>query len=150
MQTQRRWTGPGRSRGATFGLVAALSVACATSAPARRPSTPSGPARTSANAPKAGETNTGIASWYGPGFHGKRTACGEPFDQDALTAAHGTYPCGTRVRVTLLSSNKSVVVTVNDKFPRHKGRLIDVSRGAARAIGLIGPGTGRVRVEVVE
>ncbi len=101
-------------------------------------------------APKIGATATGTASWYGPGFHGKRTACGERFDQDALTAAHGSWPCGTRVRVTLLSTGKSALVVINDLFPRHKGRLIDVSRGAARAIGLIGPGTGKVRVEVVK
>lgn len=98
---------------------------------------------------KVGTTDTGTASWYGPGYDGKQTACGERFDQDALTAAHGTYPCDTRVRVTLLSTGKSVVVRINDLFPNHKGRLIDLSRGAAKAIGLIGPGTGRVRVEVV-
>jgi len=98
---------------------------------------------------KVGTTVTGTASWYGPGYDGKRTACGERFDQDALTAAHGTYPCDTKVRVTLISTGKSVVVRINDLFPNHKGRLIDVSRGAAKAIGLIGPGTGKVRVEVV-
>ncbi len=90
-----------------------------------------------------------MASWYGPGYDGKRTACGDRFDQDALTAAHGTYACGTRVRVTLLSTGKSVVVRINDLFPNHKGRLIDLSRGAAKQIGLLGPGTGKVRVEVV-
>lgn len=96
-----------------------------------------------------GTTETGMASWYGPGYDGKRTACGDRFDQDALTAAHGTYACGTRVRVTLLSTGKSVVVRINDLFPNHKGRLIDLSRGAAKQIGLLGPGTGKVRVEVV-
>jgi len=90
-----------------------------------------------------------MASWYGPGYDGKRTACGDRFDQNAFTAAHGTYPCDTKVRVTLLSNGRSVVVTINDLFPNHKGRLIDLSRGAAKAIGLIGPGTGKVRVEVV-
>lgn len=101
-------------------------------------------------APKIGATATGTASWYGPGYHGKRTACGKAFDQDALTAAHGSWPCGTRVRVTLISTGKSVTVRINDHFPNHKSRLIDVSRGAARAIGLTGPGTGRVRLEVVK
>ncbi len=100
-------------------------------------------------APKLGSTASGTASWYGPGYHGKQTACGERYDQDGLTAAHGRFPCNTKVRVTLLSTGKSVVVRVNDLFPNHKGRLIDVSRGAARAIGLIGPGTGKVKVEVV-
>ena len=99
---------------------------------------------------KVGTVDTGMASWYGPGYDGKRTACGDRFDQDALTAAHGTYPCDTKLRVTLLSTGKSVVVRVNDLFPNHKGRLIDLSRGAAKAIGLIGPGTGKVRVEVVK
>ncbi len=95
-----------------------------------------------------GWTQTGMASWYGPGYHGKRTSSGERFDQDARTAAHASLPFGTRVRVTLLSSRKSVVVRINDRIPR-RDRIIDVSRAAARAIGLIGPGTGRVRLEVV-
>jgi rare lipoprotein A len=92
----------------------------------------------------------GIASWYGPGYHGKRTSSGEVFDQDALTAAHAYWTFGTRVRVTLLSTGKSVVVRINDRFPSHKGRAIDLSRGAAKAIGLIGPGTGEVRLQIVE
>ena len=90
-----------------------------------------------------------MASWYGPGYHGNQTACRERFDQDALTAAHGSWACGTRVKVTLLSPGKSVVVRINDLFPNHKGRLIDLSRGAARQIGLIGSGTGKVKLEVV-
>ncbi len=95
-----------------------------------------------------GTTQSGIASWYGPGYHGKRTSSGERFDQDALTAAHHDWPFGTRVRVTLVSTRKSVVVRINDRLPR-TDRVIDLSRAAARAIGLIGPGTGRVRLEVV-
>lgn len=101
-------------------------------------------------APAAGHVEEGTASWYGPGYHGKRTSSGEAFDQDDLTAAHPSFAFGTRLKVTLVSTGKSVVVRVNDRFPAHKGRIIDLSRGAARAIGLIGPGTGRVRVEVVE
>ena len=89
-----------------------------------------------------------MASWYGPGYDGKRASSGEIFDQDALTAAHATLPFGTRVRVTLLSTGRSVVITINDRLPR-RDRIIDLSRGAARAIGLIGPGTGKVRLEVV-
>jgi rare lipoprotein A len=90
----------------------------------------------------------GLASWYGPGFHGKKTSSGERFDQDGLTAAHCCWPFGLRVKVTLLSTGKSVVVRVNDRMPHNrKGRILDLSRGAARRIGLIGPGTGRVRVE---
>jgi rare lipoprotein A (peptidoglycan hydrolase) len=101
-------------------------------------------------APAVGTVAEGVASWYGPGYDGKRTSSGEVFDQDALTAAHPTWAFGTRARVTLLSTGRSVVVRINDRFPSHKGRLIDLSRGAARAIGLIGPGTGQVRVEVVD
>jgi rare lipoprotein A len=99
--------------------------------------------------PKVGTVVEGIASWYGPGYHGQRTSSGEVFDQDALTAAHYDWAFGTRVRVTLLSTGKSVVVRINDRFPKFKGRVLDVSRATARAIGLIGPGTGTVRLEVV-
>jgi len=122
-------------------VLAALLSACASNPKLQSPRT----------RPKVavGTTDTGMASWYGPGYDGKRTACGDRFDQNALTAAHGTYPCDTKVRVTLLSTGRSVVVRINDLFPNHKGRLIDLSRGAAKAIGLIGPGTGKVRVEVV-
>ena len=102
-----------------------------------------------AEAPAVGTTAEGIASWYGPGYHGKTTASGEKFNQDALTAAHPYWAFGTRVKVTLLSTGKSTVCRVNDRFPAYKGRLIDVSRGTAKAIGLIGPGTGQVHLEVV-
>ena len=100
-------------------------------------------------APATGSVVEGIASWYGPGYDGRRTSSGEVFDQDALTAAHPYWAFGTRVKVTLLSTGKSVGVRINDRFPAHKGRAIDLSRAAAKAIGLIGPGTGRVRIEVV-
>ena len=91
----------------------------------------------------------GIASWYGPGFDGKKTASGERFDQDALTAAHAYWAFGTRVKVTFPATGRSVVVRINDRFPSHKGRAIDLSKAAAKAIGLIGPGTGMVRLEVI-
>jgi rare lipoprotein A len=99
--------------------------------------------------PAGGTVQEGIASWYGPGYHGKKTASGEVYDMDGLTAAHPYWAFGTRVRVTLLSTGKQVIVRINDRFPAHKGRAIDLSRGAARQIGLIGPGTGRVRLEVL-
>lgn len=98
--------------------------------------------------PPVGFVQEGVASWYGPGYDGKKTSSGEVFDQDEMTAAHMTFAFGTRVRVTMLSNGRSVVVRINDRFPNAK-RVIDLSRGAARQIGLIGPGTGRVRVEVV-
>jgi len=100
-------------------------------------------------APEAGYVQVGIASWYGPGHDGRRTSNGEVFDQDGLTAAHPSFAFGTLVRVTLVSTGRSVVVRINDRFPAYKGRIIDVSRGAARRIGLIGPGTGKVRLVVV-
>lgn len=100
-------------------------------------------------APSSGRVTEGVASWYGPGYDGKKTASGEKFDQDALTAAHPNWAFGTKVKVTLLSTGKSVVVRINDRFPEYKKRAIDLSRGAAKAIGLIGPGTGRVRLEVI-
>ena len=98
----------------------------------------------------AGTVVEGTASWYGPRFDGKKTSSGERYDQDALTAAHAYWAFGTRVKVTLLSTGKSVVVRINDRFPSHKGRAIDLSRAAAKAIGLIGPGTGTVRLEVLQ
>jgi rare lipoprotein A len=102
-----------------------------------------------AQSPRVGLVATGVASWYGPGYDGKRTSSGERFDQDGLTAAHASWAFGTRVRVTFPRTGRSVVVRINDRFPNHKGRVIDLSRAAARQIGLIGPGTGRVRLEVV-
>lgn len=99
--------------------------------------------------PDPGFEQVGIASWYGPQHDGKRTASGERFDMDDFTAAHATFAFGTRVKVTLLSTGRSVVVRINDRFPNHKGRVIDLSRAAAREIGLMRRGTGRVRVEVV-
>ena len=125
----------------TLALAAALALG-ACSSPKRFRFPP-------AFAPAEGVEAYGIASWYGPGYHGKRTSSGERFDQDELTAAHVSWAFGTRVRVTFLATGKSVVVRINDRFPSHKGRIIDLSRGAARQIGLIGPGTGRVRLEVV-
>lgn len=98
--------------------------------------------------PRPGTSLVGIASWYGPGYHGRKAASGERFDQDALTAAHRSWAFGTRVKVTLVASGRSVVVRINDRFPR-RDRVIDLSREAARRIGLIGPGTGRVRLEVL-
>jgi rare lipoprotein A len=102
-----------------------------------------------AETPAVGTVVFGIASWYGPGYDGRRASSGEVYDQDALTAAHPYWAFGTRVKVTLLATGKSVVVRVNDRFPAHKGRAIDLSRAAARSIGLVGPGTGEVRLEVV-
>lgn len=91
----------------------------------------------------------GTASWYGPGFQGRLTANGERFDQEELTAAHRSLPFGTRLRVTNQTNGKSVIVRVNDRGPYVGKRVIDLSRGAAKKIGLVKSGTGRVKLEVV-
>ncbi len=135
----------GLAAGAVLGLalcLVAFTLSCSLN---RRPRYVFPPAES----PAVGTVVEGIASWYGPGYDGKRASSGERYDQDALTAAHPYWTFGTMVRVTLLATGKSVVVRVNDRFPAHKGRAIDLSRAAAKAIGLIGPGTGEVRIEVV-
>lgn len=92
----------------------------------------------------------GVASWYGGKFHGRTTASGERFNtHGALTAAHRTLPFNVCAEVENLGTGRSVVVRINDRFPNHKGRIIDLSRAAAREIGLIPEGSGRVRLEVV-
>ena len=100
-------------------------------------------------APTPGHPQSGIASWYGPGFHGQPTSSGAIYDQHAMTAAHPTLPLGTRTRVTNLDTGKSVEVLVNDRGPFAKGRVIDLSYAAAREIGMLGPGTARVSIDVV-
>ena len=101
-------------------------------------------------APGTRPSQTGIASWYGPGFHGKATASGAIYDQNDLTAAHQTLPLGSRVLVTNLQNGNTVVVTVNDRGPFAKGRIVDLSYAAGRALGMIAPGTIPVRLEVIE
>jgi rare lipoprotein A len=98
---------------------------------------------------ESGTTQTGIASWYGPGFHGRRTSSGEIYNQFDLTAAHQTLPHGTRVRVTNLTNGRTVQVRINDRGPFVDDRIIDLSYAAARQIDMIGPGTAPVRMEVV-
>ncbi|QSQ08942.1 Endolytic peptidoglycan transglycosylase RlpA [Koleobacter methoxysyntrophicus] len=90
-----------------------------------------------------------VASWYGPGFHGKRTASGEVYNQYELTAAHRTLPFGTRVRVTNTINNKSTVVRINDRGPYIPGRGLDISYGAAKEIGLLEAGIARVKIEIL-
>lgn len=94
-------------------------------------------------------SETGIASWYGPDFHGKHTANGELYDQNELTAAHRTLPMPSLVRVTNLQNGRSVVVRINDRGPFKRGRIIDVSKRAADLLGFIGNGTAQVRVEAM-
>ncbi|MBE9179019.1 septal ring lytic transglycosylase RlpA family protein [Oculatella sp. LEGE 06141] len=92
---------------------------------------------------------TGLASWYGPGFNGRRSASGEVFNQNAMTAAHRNLPFGTQVRVTNLNNGQSVVVRINDRGPFSRHRIIDLSAGAARAVGLMQAGVAPVSVDVI-
>ncbi|MEK0084207.1 septal ring lytic transglycosylase RlpA family protein [Benzoatithermus flavus] len=96
---------------------------------------------------RAAFAQVGVASWYGPGFHGRRTASGEPFDQDDLTAAHRDLPLGSEVTVTNLENGRSIVVQINDRGPYVKGRVIDLSKAAARRLGIIEEGVAKVRIE---
>ena len=93
-----------------------------------------------------GYRETGVASWYGPGFHGKKTSNGERYDQNAMTAAHKLLPFNTRLRVTNLNNGRSVIVRVNDRGPFVGSRIIDLSREAARQLHMIGSGTARVQL----
>jgi rare lipoprotein A len=93
-----------------------------------------------------GYVEQGIASWYGPDFHGGRTATGETYDMDAMTGAHPTLPLPTWVRVTNLENGRSVVVRLNDRGPFAKGRIIDLSRAAAEQLDMVRAGTARVEV----
>jgi rare lipoprotein A len=92
---------------------------------------------------------TGEASWYGPQHHGKRTASGEVYDMNKLTAAHRTLPLGTRVRVTNIENGRSVDVRINDRGPFVDGRVIDLSRAAAERLGALGEGVVRVSLKVI-
>ncbi len=93
---------------------------------------------------------TGIASWYGNPFHGRRTANGEIYDMNALTAAHKTLPMPVRVRVTNLDNGRSLILKVNDRGPFVNGRIIDVSRRAAQLLGFHKQGTAKVRVTLID
>lgn len=100
--------------------------------------------------PRPKPVDSGIASWYGSQFHGRKTASGERFDKDQLTAAHRSLPFGTVVEVHNLDNDRRVRVRVNDRGPFVRRRVIDVSYAAARELGMIGPGTARVELLLVE
>lgn len=112
------------------------------------PSThPSGTKPAVAVAP--GYTEEGVASWYGPPYHGRAAADGEIYDMETFVAAHREMPFNTWLRVTNLANAKTVDVRIIDRGPFVRGRIIDLSKAAARQIDLLGPGTGRVRLEVI-
>ncbi len=105
-----------------------------------------------ANRPTEGpgrHIESGTASWYGPGFHGKRTANGEVYDMHGVTAAHKTLPFGTVVEVHNRTNDRRLRVRINDRGPFIRGRIIDLSRGAAKKLGILGPGTARVDLYLV-
>ena len=91
----------------------------------------------------------GAASWYGGKFHGRKTASGERYNKNALTAAHKSLPFGTKVRVTNQANGKSVVVRINDRGPYSGRRVIDLSRAAATAVGMLKAGVAKVKIEVL-
>jgi rare lipoprotein A len=92
----------------------------------------------------------GVASWYGYPHHGRITASGRRFDMHEFTAAHRTLPMGTRLRVTNLTNGRSVIVTITDRGPFVRKRVVDLSYAAARVIGMLGPGTAPVQLEVLD
>jgi len=96
-----------------------------------------------------GDTQRGYASWYGGSFHGRKTASGERFNKNALTAAHRTLPLGSRVRVTHARSGATVTVRINDRGPYSRGRIIDLSEAAARRLGIVRSGVALVVLYVV-
>jgi rare lipoprotein A len=102
-----------------------------------------------AAAEAATKSEVGRASWYGGRFHGRRTASGEVFNQNAMVAAHRTLKLDSRVRVTNLANGRSVVVRVIDRGPRSRGKIIDVSRAAAKQLGFLKAGTAPVRIDVL-
>jgi rare lipoprotein A len=99
--------------------------------------------------PSKGDTEVGIASWYGKKFHGRLTANGERFDMRQVSAAHKTLPFGTVVRVTDLGSHRSIKVRINDRGPFVEGRIIDLSRAAAKKLGMKQQGVAKVRLDVL-
>lgn len=122
--------------------VLAILTGCATAPDRGRPeSERQGAALTNS---QGAELGRGRASWYGPGFHGKRTASGERFDMSDLTAAHRTLPFGTRVRVRNTQNGREVVVRINDRGPQMSDRIIDLSRAAAAALDLLQAGVAPV------
>lgn len=137
------------ARAAAAAGLALLAAACA-HGPARSPDPGGAPApavRRGADPAERAGTQVGLASYYSRRHHGRRTASGARFDMHAMTCAHRTAPFGTRLRVTNLESGRSVVVTVTDRGPFKRGRVVDVSHAAARRLGMLEDGVVRVRVE---
>ena len=101
------------------------------------------------NVPKNTTSKTGLASYYAHQFHGRKTASGERFNMHAMTVAHKTLPFGTKLKVTCESTGKSVVVKVYDRGPFHGNRVLDLSYGAAKALGTVNKGVSKVKYEIL-
>ena len=128
-----------------FSIVIATSImlsSCATTPPIQKSAPPISP-------PPSQSSLLGVASWYGPGFDGHRTASGEVYNQEELTAASTVIPLGSRVMVTNLDNGRAVQVRINDHGPYVKGRKIDLSHEAARTLGIVKPGTAHVRIDLI-
>ena len=162
--SRRNFFGVGSSKTAllVYLLLAIASASCGHKrrSVARVPATPQPRPRSQAAAPPpagslpagplpVGYTEVGVASWYGIPYHGRRAADGEIYNMETLVAAHRLMPFNTWLCVTNLSNGKTVNVRIIDRGPFIEGRLIDLSKAAARQIDLIGPGTGRVRLQVI-
>ena len=119
-------------------------VALAACAPVSPPAAPAVPQQAK---PADTFVQVGLASWYGSFHAGQRTASGEAFDSDAMTAAHRTLPLGTLVRVTNIANGRTVTVRINDRGPRDRSRIIDLSRSAAQALGFVADGVMKVKIE---
>jgi len=139
-------------------LIVLVVGGCATARVSTPPSTPAPPPRAAVPAPSPPRLpgpapedfeQTGLASWYGRQHHGKRTASGEAYDMNALTAAHRTLPLGTQVRVTNLDNGRSVDVRINDRGPFTVRRVIDLSYAAAQRLGAVGTGLFRVGLKTI-
>lgn len=116
----------------------------------RKPAAPAPPAEVKLPRVRTGETETGLASWYGDPYHGRPTASGEIYNKNEFTAAHRTLPFQTWLRVTNLENNRFTTVRINDRGPFIEGRIIDLSQAAADTLAMLGVGTALVRLDVIQ
>jgi len=141
VQSVPKWAGGAIPRPFVFSIAAAVTVAvCLGSMPVRA---------SSGIDDDYPQPKLGRASYYGPGFAGRRTASGDVFHPEELTAAHRFLPLGTKVRVTNLHNGRSVLVTINDRGPYIRGRALDLSLGAARELGMVGRGVADVLMQLL-
>ncbi|MFQ5817738.1 MAG: septal ring lytic transglycosylase RlpA family protein [Terriglobia bacterium] len=131
-------------------LLLVVVVALAALGGCRRKAAPRAPTDVRLPSIRTGESETGLASWYGDPFHGRPTASGEIFDKRKFTAAHRTLPFHTWVRVTNLENSRFTTVRINDRGPFIQGRIIDLSQATAQALAMVGAGTALVRLDVIQ